>query len=207
MGAGRVIAIDRIEDRLEKAREIGSETINFDTDEPVTAIRKMTDGKGADAVIDAVGVDAEHPEHGLHHWAGKIMGHEHNQEKLVKTVAPKRHPDGELWRPGKAPNQVLEWAVTAVKKAGTVSIIGVYPQTMESFPIGIAMNRNLRLNMGNCNHRKYMQQLVDMVAEGRFDPTVILSKHRKLESAIDAFEHFDQREEGWTKVELVPEPA
>jgi threonine dehydrogenase-like Zn-dependent dehydrogenase len=205
MGAGKVIAVDRVPDRLSKAEELGAHTINFDKKEPVKAIKDLTDGKGADSVIDAVGVDAEHPHHGLHHWGGMLTGKEAKQEKVVKTIAPKQNPDGKLWQPGTAPSQALEWAVAAVKKAGTISIVGVYPLTMEVFPIGAAMNRNLRLNMGNCNHRKYVPGLVEMVADGRLDPTMILSKHRHLENAIEAFEHFDQREEGWTKVELVPQ--
>ncbi|MBP2161340.1 MULTISPECIES: zinc-dependent alcohol dehydrogenase [Asticcacaulis] len=207
MGAGQVIAVDRVPDRLEKAEAIGARVINFDKDEPLKTIKDWTDEKGVDSVIDAVGVDAEHPEHGLHHWGAMLTGKEAKQEKLVKQVAPKRNPDGELWQPGQAPSQVLEWAVAAVRKAGTISIIGVYPQAMETFPLGMAMNKNLRLNMGNCNHRKYVPDLVAKVASGELDPSLILSRHAHLEGAIDAFEHFDQREEGWTKVELVPTPA
>jgi len=207
MGAGHIIAVDRVRDRLGKAEELGAETINFEKDDPVAKIQELTEKRGADCVIDAVGVDAEHAEHGFQHWKNMLMGKERKQEKLVDTVAPKQNPDGDLWQPGKAPNQVLDWAVKAVKKAGTIAIIGVYPPTMETFPIGAAMNKNLKLNMGNCNHRKYLPDLVDMVARGEFDPTRILSHHSHLEDAISAFEHFDQREDGWTKVELVPEPA
>ena len=122
-------------------------------------------------------------------------------------MAPEQNPQNGQWQPGSAPSQVLTWAVKAVAKAGTISIIGVYPQTMQHFPIGQAMNKNLTLKMGNCNHRKYIPELVRMVASGAVDPTAILTHDQPLTSAIEAFERFDQREEGWIKVELEPAGA
>ncbi|MFO1241751.1 MAG: zinc-dependent alcohol dehydrogenase [Rickettsiales bacterium] len=207
LGAGRIFAIDRIPDRLAKARQLGAEVINFDEEDPVKAILKLTGEIGVDRVIDAVGVDAEHPEHGMAHMKAKVTGKERKLEKEIKKIAPKQNPDGDLWQPGKAPTQALEWAIDSVAKAGTISIIGVYPETAESFPIGKAMNKNLTLRMGNCNHRKYILKLMELVASGAIDPTVVLTKQRPLASAIEAFEAFDQREEGWVKVELEPRAA
>src|SRR5919206_68406 len=71
-------------------------------------------------------------------------------EAELKQVAPKTNPQGENWHPGDAPSQVLQWAVESLAKAGTLSIIGVYPQTAKTFPIGAAMNKNLTIKMGNC---------------------------------------------------------
>jgi threonine dehydrogenase-like Zn-dependent dehydrogenase len=98
----------------------------------------------------------------------------------------------------------LIWAVDALAKAGTLSIIGVYPQAVHSFPIGKAMNKNLTINMGNCNHRKYIPTLIDMVRSGEVDPVGILTQHEALGSAIDAYKAFDERQEGWIKVKLEP---
>lgn len=202
LGAGRVFAIDRVPSRLDKARELGAETVNFEEEDPVATLRELTGGIGPDRVIDAVGVDAEHAEAGPAKPDGDGKQQQFQQE--VQQVAPKRSPQGDLWQPGAAPSQVLSWAVAAVAKAGTIAIIGVYPPTMQHFPIGQAMNKNLTLKMGNCNHRKYIPKLVRMVAAGIVDPTVILTQDRPLSSAIDAFEHFDRRERGWVKVELEP---
>lgn len=204
LGAGKVIAIDRLDDRLQKAKELGAEIINFEKNDPVKTIKKLNNDKAADSVIDAVGVDAETCSHGFRHLKDKITGKEKEREEQVKKIAPKQNPDGELWQPGKAPTQVLEWAVDAVEKNGTISIIGVYSETVENFPIGKAMNKNLRINMGNCHHRKYIPILIDLIATGKVDPTIVLTKHEPLRSAIEAFEAFDQRRSGWIKVELEP---
>lgn len=200
LGAGRVLAVDRVPSRLDKARELGAETIDFSSEDPVETLRRLTGGIGPDRVIDAVGVDAETAEGGPAAPDGD--GARARFQKEVEEVAPEQNPDGALWRPGSGPSQVLRWAVEAVAKAGTVSIIGVYPATMQHFPIGQAMMKNLTLKMGNCNHRKYIPDLVRLVASGEVDPTVILTHDEPLGSAIEAFEHFDQRERGWIKVEL-----
>jgi len=88
-----------------------------------------------------------------------------------KQVTPKQHPTKNgNWVPGDAPSQVLRWATKAVAKAGTIGIIGVYPMEARSFPLGVAMNRNLSINFGNCNHRSYVPKLVEMVRVGVIDP-------------------------------------
>ena len=92
----------------------------------------------------------------------------------------------------------------SVCKAGTIGIIGVYPQTARSFPIGQAMNRNLTINMGNCNHRKYIPRLVDLVRSGTVDPVTVLTQVAPMSDVISAYKQFDQRAPGWTKVELMP---
>ena len=113
-------------------------------------------------------------------------------------------PEQGNWVPGDAPSQALQWEIESVAKAGTVSIIGVYPLTMNSFPIGAAMNKNLTLRMGNCNHRKYVPMLVDLVRSGAVDPTTVLTEQEPMASAIDAYKAFDERKPGWIKVELEP---
>ncbi|MDC0710248.1 glutathione-dependent formaldehyde dehydrogenase [Stigmatella sp. ncwal1] len=202
LGAGRVFAIDCHEDRLEMARAQGAEIINFDEEAPVETLRRLTGGIGVDRAIDAVGVDSVHAHHGPSAKAAKAEQAEFKRE--VKEVAPKTNPDGDNWVPGDAPAQALLWAVQALAKAGTLSIIGVYPQTARTFPIGEAMNKNLTLKMGNCNHRKYIPKLLELVRTGEVDPTAILSHVEPMTSAIDAYRKFDLRKPGWLKVELEP---
>ncbi len=94
--------------------------------------------------------------------------------------------------------------IHAVAKAGKLSIIGVYPQADMAFPIGEAMNRNLTIRMGNCNHRKYIPMLIDYVRAGVIDPMMVLTQVQPLDNAVEAFKAFDKRESGWMKVDLQP---
>jgi threonine dehydrogenase-like Zn-dependent dehydrogenase len=180
MGAGRVFAIDGLNDRLARARHLGAECINFEEEDPVEAINRLTDDIGVDRAIDAVGIDANHG-HG---------GHPHGHEQ---------------WQPGDAPSQALEWAVEGLAKAGTLSIIGVYPAGFDSFPIGAAMNKNIRMNMGNCHHRKYIPKLIELTLAGKVDPAKVLTQCEPLTDAISAFAAFDLHEAGWIKVKLKPD--
>jgi threonine dehydrogenase-like Zn-dependent dehydrogenase len=93
-------------------------------------------------------------------------------------------------------------AVQAVAKAGTIGIVGVYPPQMRTFPIGLAMNRNLTLNMGNCNHRKYIPELLGLVRTGAIDPGTILTRVEPVHSVIEAYQQFDDRSPGWIKIAL-----
>jgi len=194
LGAGRIIAVDTIPDRLEAARAQGAEVVDFKAENPVQMVAEMTRGIGPDRVIDAVGVDANR--------APDADAEIH--EETLDEIAPDRAPDGRQWQAGSGPTQVLEWAVEVVAKAGTVSLIGVYPPTVERFPIGAAMMKNLTITMGNCNHRRYIPRLVDLVRSGSLDPSALVTQHAPVASAIEAYEQFDRREQGWLKVELEP---
>lgn len=177
MGAGRVFAIDGLKDRLACARHLGAECINFEEEDPTEVLSRLTDGIGVDCAIDAVGIDANHSH----------CGHAHS------TAA---------WQPGDAPAQALQWAVQGLAKAGVLSIIGVYPPGFDSFPIGAAMNKNIRMNMGNCHHRKYIPKLIELTLAGKVDPAKVLTQDEPLTDAISAFKAFDQHESGWIKVKL-----
>jgi threonine dehydrogenase-like Zn-dependent dehydrogenase len=201
-GAGRVLAIDTVPTRLEMARAQGSEVIDFNAEDPIQVIKDLTGGIGVDRVIDAVGVDAERPHSGP---AARQAAQKAEQfDREVAQIAPNANPDGQLWQPGDAPSQVLTWAVESIAKAGTLGIIGVYPPSMQHFPIGQAMNKNLTLKMGNCNHRRYIPMLVDLVEAGAVTPTKILTQREPLTDVIAAYKAFDTRQPGWVKVELVP---
>jgi threonine dehydrogenase-like Zn-dependent dehydrogenase len=99
---------------------------------------------------------------------------------------------------------VLDWAAEAIAKAGTLSIIGVYPETVRVFPIGEAMGKNLTLRMGNCHLMRYIPVLVQLVRTSAVDPTEVLTNVEPLTSAIEAYQQFDLRRPGWIKVKLEP---
>lgn len=204
MGA-RVIAVDRLPDRLEMARAQGAETVNFETEDPVRVILTLTGGIGADRVIDAVGVDAQHAHAGPAAPASKAARESYQADQ--KQAAPGANTKGGQWIAGDAPAQALDWAVEALCKAGQLSIIGVYPPSDRVFPIGKAMNKNLTIKMGNCNHRRYYHTLIDLVVSGALDPVKILSRVEPMRSAIEAYKTFDRREPGWMKVALQPQEA
>lgn len=203
MHAGRIFAVDCIDTRLEMARNLGAEVIDFGKEDPVKALQELTRGTGVDRAIDAVGVDAVSPPKG----DGKRSSQKHKEEfqQELKVVAPKTRPDGDNWSPGDAPSQVLLWALESLSKAGTLSIIGVYSDTAKLFPIGQAMNKNLTIAGGNCPHRKYIPKLIEYVQSGVVDPSTILTNVETLANAIDAYKAFDTRQPGWVKVELRPD--
>jgi len=202
MGAGRVFAIDCLEDRLDMARGQGAECIDFEEEDPVETLLRLTAGIGVDRAIDAVGVDAVHPHHGPAEKASRKDRAEQRRER--KEIAPEQHPDGSNWVPGDAPSQALHWAVSGLAKAGTLSIVGVYPMAARAFPIGLAMNRNLTLRMGNCHHRKYIPHLLELVRTRAVDPASVLTHVEPLTDALAAYRAFDLRKPGWMKVELEP---
>ncbi|CAA9390436.1 zinc-dependent alcohol dehydrogenase [uncultured Nocardioides sp.] len=204
-GAGRVLCVDGIASRLDQARSRGAEAIDFNAEDPVAVVKELTAGIGVDRVVEAVGVDAERPKRGPAAEAAQEQASQFEQER--SQVAPDQNPAGDSWVAGDAPSQSLQWAVETVAKAGSIGIIGVYPPQMTSFPTGAAMNKNLTVKMGNCNHRRYLPRLVDLVRTGAVDPGTVLTQTADVPSAIDAYATFDQRESGWTKVAFDAAPA
>ncbi|MDQ2865840.1 MAG: glutathione-dependent formaldehyde dehydrogenase [Candidatus Eremiobacteraeota bacterium] len=182
LGAGRVFAIDNHKDRLRMACAQGAEVIDFTADDPVKVLRELTGGSGPDSVVDAVGIDA--------------VG--------IDAMSKRQSPHEGNWKPGDAPSQVLEWAVDAVAKGGHISIIGVYPPTATTFPIGKAMAKNATIRSGDCPHRRYLFEAVSKVSRGDIDPQKILTEREPISDAIEAYKAFDARSPGWIKVELLP---
>jgi threonine dehydrogenase-like Zn-dependent dehydrogenase len=195
-GAGRVLAVDGVQSRLAQARLLHAEAIDYTREDPVAAMVELTGGIGPDRVIDAVGVDAETPADGPARQDG--LAEEFATE--LAEIAPQARREGDAWAPGNAPSQAARWAVEAIAKAGTLSIIGVYPPEMTRFPIGAAMNKNLTLKMGNCDHRTYIPELVRMVASGSVDITSVLTQEVPFGEVMESYHAFDHREPGWTKV-------
>jgi threonine dehydrogenase-like Zn-dependent dehydrogenase len=201
-GAGRVLVVDGIVSRLAGARALHAETVNFNEEDPVETILEMTRGVGVDRAIDAVGVDAQHPS------AGPAVPDAEADETFAAerdaATAGGAHPDGDTWVPGDAPSQVTRWSAEAVAKAGSIGVVGLYPPTLNAYPIGVALNRNLTIKLGICHHRRYIPELLAMVEAGTVDPAQVITQHQPVSSALDAYQAFDRRETGWTKVVLDP---
>ncbi|MDR5822431.1 zinc-dependent alcohol dehydrogenase [Caballeronia sp. LZ043] len=200
LGAGRVIVVDRLKDRLDMGRAQGAEAVNFDEEDPVQAILALTGGVGVDRAIDAVGVDAVHAQQGPAASADNVT----QGESESRAVTPERNVSAGNWIPSDAPTQALDWSIAALAKAGTLGIIGVYPLTDRFFPIGVAMNKNVMIKMGNCNHRAVTPALIERVRNGSFDPLRVLTTREPLKHVIDAYKAFDKRQPGWIKVALEP---
>jgi threonine dehydrogenase-like Zn-dependent dehydrogenase len=131
--------------------------------------------------------------------AAKATAKKHAKAK--EKIIPDANPQEGNWEPGDAPSIVLSWSVEAVAKAGTVSIIGVYGE-VDSYPIGKAIEKNLTLTMGNCNRRRYLPHLIELVRNGSLSPAEVLTQREPITSVIEAYKAFDKRKPGWIKVKL-----
>jgi threonine dehydrogenase-like Zn-dependent dehydrogenase len=199
-GAGRIMVVDGIADRLELARRQHAEVVDFNREDPVEAVRETTGGIGVDRVIDAVGVDAERPLGGP--AADRLAGGAGDFAAEQRAAAPEQNPDHDTWVPGDAPSLAARWAIAMVAKAGTIGTVGVYPPQVDTYPFGEAFMKNLTLRMGNCNHRRYVPELVSLVAAGALDPSPLITQWSGTADAVDAYRTFDRREAGWAKVAL-----
>jgi threonine dehydrogenase-like Zn-dependent dehydrogenase len=179
-GAGRVIAVDRLPYRLQFAAErCGSETVNLrEAPDVVARLRELTGGRGPDACIDAVGLEA----------SGSLL---HDVQGALFLEA------GSI--------VALSWAINAVRPGGVVSIIGVYgPPFNHFFPVGWAMNRNLTLRMGQCNVLNYLDDLMEKTRSGQIDPSFVVTHELPLDDAPHGYEIFERRLDGAIKVLLKP---
>ncbi len=181
-GAERVITIDNIPERLQKAKdECGAEIINFDEMEVLTALRDMTGGRGPDACMDAVGLEA----HGVS--VDAVV----DRVKAATFLATDRP-------------HVLREAIIACRKGGTVSIPGVYGGFVDKIPMGAAMNKGLTFKMGQTHVRRYLQPLMNRIVEGEIDPSFIITHTAKLDDAPQMYELFKHRQDNCVKVVLKP---
>ncbi len=180
MGAGRVIAVDKVPYRLRFCREHAAvETLDFrEVDDVVTALKAMTEGRGPDVCIDAVGMEADGST--LHTFLGRKL-------KLVAGAAT-----------------AIEWCINAVRKGGRVVLIGVYGPPWSLVPIGTAMNKGLTLRMAQCNTKRYMPRLLEHIREGRVDARGLISHRMPLDRAPEAYELFARKEDDCRKVVLFP---
>jgi len=179
-GAKRVIALDRVEARLRFAeRWAGAETFDLRrVGDPVAALKDATEGRGPDVCVDAVGLEASGSA-----WQ-TLIG-----RKL--KLAP-------------GSSIALDWAIHAVRKGGTISIVGVYGPPANLVPIGVAMNKGLTIRMAQANVKRYMPHLLEHVRAGRLDGRSLITHRLPLERAPHAYELFDAKEDGCVKCVLLP---
>ena len=184
LGAERVIAIDHYPERLRMARELsGAETLHFDAVDVPDALREMTGGRGPDACIDAVGMEA----HG--------SGVSYIYDRLKQTM--KLESD----RP-----TALREALMACRNGGVVSVPGVYGGFSDKIPFGSIMNRSLTIKTGQTHVQRYMQPLLERIQRGELDPGAIISHHLTLDEAPHGYEIFQKKQEQCLKVVLHPGP-
>jgi threonine dehydrogenase-like Zn-dependent dehydrogenase len=181
LGAERVIAIDRVPERLQLARQGGAEILNYEEIEVGEALKQMTGGRGPDSVMDAVGMEA----HGM------------GLEGFVDTV--KQNLKIETDRPN-----VLRQAIVACRKGGTVSVPGVYTGLVDSIPMGAFMNKGLTMKTGQTNVHNYFRPLLDRIQNGEIDPTFVISHRLPLAEAPHAYEIFKHKQDNCIKVVLKP---
>jgi threonine dehydrogenase-like Zn-dependent dehydrogenase len=182
LGAERVIAIDRFPYRLRMAREkAGAETINYEETDVLEALKEMTGGRGPDACIDAVGMEA----HGL--GPGGLYDRA-KQSVRAQTDRP----------------TALRQAILSCRNGGTVSVIGVYGGFIDKFPMGAVMNRSLTIKSGQTHVQRYMQPLLEHIQSGKIDPTFIITHQMRLEDAPQGYETFLNKEDECVKVVLRP---
>ena len=177
-GAGRVIAIDPLNYRLERARQVNKvETLNPDDVDVVEAIRSMTGGRGADVCVDAVGMEA-------------------NRSLLEKAKA--------VINLEKGTTKVLELCFRAVRRGGIVSVVGVYGSPTDNFPIGRVFDKGITIRTGQSFVHKNIDHLLDLVVQGKVVLDDIISHILPLSEASRAYELFKNKEDDCTKVVLKP---
>jgi threonine dehydrogenase-like Zn-dependent dehydrogenase len=182
MGAHRVIAIDHHPHRLDLARSMGAETLNFHDVKIREALMEMTGGIGPDAVIDAVGLES----HGF--TIDNIID---AVKATVKLGTDRPH--------------VLREVILACRKGGRVSVPGVYGGMGDKIPIGALMEKGLQVKTGQTHVQKYLRPLLEMIGEGKIDTTFLISHRMPLEDAPKGYKMFKEQQNEVTKVVLKPD--
>jgi len=182
LGAGRVIAIDRLPERLRMAEEGGAETINYEqVEDMVQTLKDMTGNRGPDSCMDAVGMEAY----------GHSLPFLVDRAKQAMKLSADR------------PN-VLRQCILACRKGGTVSVPGVYGGFLDKIPFGAAMNKGLTFKMGQTHMMRYMRPLLERVERGEIDPSFVISHRLPLSKAPEAYKMFRDKQDHCTKVVLDP---
>jgi threonine dehydrogenase-like Zn-dependent dehydrogenase len=183
LGAERVIAIDRFDYRLRKAAtEVGAETIDYEKVDVEEVLKDLTAGRGPDACIDAVGMEA-------HSDVGPLQLYD--RAKQAVRAETDRGP-------------ALRQAITSCRNGGTVSVIGVYGGLMDKFPVGSWMNRSITLRTGQCHVQRYMKPLLERIQKGEIDPSFVITHRVGLDDAPEMYRVFRDKQDECMKVVLTP---
>jgi threonine dehydrogenase-like Zn-dependent dehydrogenase len=181
LGAERVIAIDRFPDRLRMARDGRAETINYEEADVFDTLMDMTGGRGPDACIDAVGMEAHGPG---------ILGAYDRAKQAMMLETDRAY--------------ALRQAIMACRNGGTVSVIGVYGGFIDKFPFGSIMNRSLTIRTGQAHVQRYMRPLLERIQNGDIDPSFVITHRMSLNEAPQGYETFMNKEDDCIKIVLKP---
>jgi threonine dehydrogenase-like Zn-dependent dehydrogenase len=182
LGAERVIAIDRIPERLQMAEEGGADLINYlEVDSVIEALKEMTGGRGPDACIDAVGMEAN--GHGVRYAYDRAK-----QAMMLETDRP----------------IALREAIRSCRNGGTVSIPGVYGGLIDKVPIGAMMNKGLTIKTGQTHVHRYMRPLLERVQKGEIDPSFVVTHRMSLDEAPEGYDLFNSKQDECIKIVLTP---
>ncbi|HEX7445909.1 MAG TPA: zinc-dependent alcohol dehydrogenase [Pirellulales bacterium] len=183
LGAGRVIAIDRVPERLQMAEQKGpAETIDFAKEDVFDRLMEMTRGRGPDRCIDVVGTEA--------HATGSFDAVLDKAKAAAFLGTDRPH--------------VLRQAIMCCRKGGTISIPGVYIGFLDKVPMGAAMNKGLTFKMGQTHMHRYMRPLLQKIEAGEIDPSFVITHRLKLDDAPAAYQTFRDKEDGCIKVVMTP---
>ncbi|MDX2116148.1 MAG: zinc-dependent alcohol dehydrogenase [Planctomycetota bacterium] len=180
-GAERVIAIDSLDDRLKLAEQAGAETFNLEKGGVYEFLLEATGGRGPDSCLDAVGMEA----------------HGHGAVSIVDRV--KQSVGIETDRP-----HVLREAIRCVRKAGTISLLGVYAGTVDTIPMGMAFNKGVSFKMGQVRVHALQHMLLDMILKEVIDPSEIITHRLDLEQAAEGYRMFNEKTDNCMKVVMKP---
>ncbi|MDN4173993.1 zinc-dependent alcohol dehydrogenase [Nocardioides sp. SOB77] len=183
MGAGRVVVIDQLPERLEKARTFAhAETINFtEVDDVVLEMKRQTDHLGFDAVIDAVGAEAD----------GNMTQHLTSARFKLQGGSP----------------VALNWAIDGARKGGVISVVGAYGPMFSSVKFGDALNKGLTLRMNQCPVKRQWPRLLEHVRNGYFKPSDIVTHRIPLEHIDEAYHLFSAKLDGCIKTVIIPDAS
>jgi threonine dehydrogenase-like Zn-dependent dehydrogenase len=182
MKAGRVVAIDRIPERLALAAKAGAELINFEKEDVQDRLDALTGGRGPDSCIDAVGMEA--------HGTGAAAAVLDRAENLLGI--------------GTDRVEAFRQAITNCRSGGTVSLSGVYGGFINHLNFGAAFQKGLTIRMGQCNVLNYMDKLLGLIEEGKFDPSFVITHRCALHDAPKMYDTFKKKEDGCIKVVMKP---
>jgi len=182
-GAGRVIAIDRVEERLQLARTAGrAEVIDFSKQDVYETLQELTHGRGPDRCIDAVGAEA--------HGTGGVDAVVDKVKAAVKLTTDRAH--------------ALRQAIYCCRKGGTISVAGVYIGFPDKIPMGAFMNKGLTMKAGQTHMHRYMKPLLEKIEAGEIDPSFVITHRIGLEQAPEAYQTFRDKKDGCIKVVIKP---
>ena len=183
MGAGRVVVIDRVPERLEMARKHGrAETIDMRDEKVYDQLMEMTQGRGPDRCIDAVGLEA--------HSTGSLDALYDKAKTILMQETDRVH--------------VVREAIRCCRPGGTISIPGVYLGIADKIPIGPLMNKGLTIKTGQTHVQRYLEPLLKLVEEGKIDPSFVITHTVPLEKGPEMYRTFREKKDGCIKVVLKP---